>query len=82
MLAKFLNKINENYKQIGKIKTSTFSFFQYNTLFKFSFFLHKKKYNLVIIKVYLDATKNVAPLRTTNHLLMNNIRYKIRFLDF
>ncbi len=43
MLAKFLNKINENYKQIGKIKTSTFSFFQYNTLFKFSFFLHKKK---------------------------------------
>ncbi len=34
------------------------------------------------MKVYLDATKNVAVFRTTNHVLINNILYKIRFIDF
>jgi hypothetical protein len=34
------------------------------------------------MKVYLDATKNVALFRTTNNLFINNILYEIRFIDF
>ncbi len=45
-------------------------------------FFFIKKYNLVILKVYLDAAKNFAVFRTTNQLLINNILYKIRFIDF